>query len=407
MTLLICAILSQDLWDRIRADDPKAEAGRPERRLGPLVDRRGGTIEAARVGFDLGLDNPFSCGGFDLKTSFGSVLNKDIAGDLLGAALNHAKQELAGSSLVLACQMSPTLCDAMKHFRVTANEVLGMQLAECRAIEQKVAGESGALQARAAGSCLAQKQAAGLPLDEALADCRSREELRGLTNRPSAEIDLVREMVDAFGLRPEARQLLAELVDGTRLTAKGRRGDVKLRAIDACYERARSGYEERFLLALKSGSTEGLTPSSLPPVERRDLDLLRVMDEGPRRNAIASIAAAHALVDTARLTHEVRSLLEAAAAMADEPSLRDSLALQSERLGRELDRLRDESDVAGEAMVRRDRAMKASEEDRGAKVRHNTASIRSDAAAREQLEHTRPWGKFCVEPFCPAKEPRR
>jgi hypothetical protein len=398
---VLLVLCSQDLWEKLKQHESKQEPGRVEYRLGPAIDRSGGRIPAAKVDVDLSTDLDFACGRFDLKASFGSLVNKDMAGELLGAALDQLRDRLAGSAMVLACQMSPTLCDALKHFRVTANELLAQKFADCRAIEQQADGPTRTLRARALMACLAEKQRAGVPLDEALLACKSGDAVRGLDGKNGPEVDLVAQLAQAFGLGKESREIVTDLVDAPRLSATGRRGDVKLRSVDAAYERRREEAVTRFRKAVETGKPEGLAPKSLPPVTRADLDLLKSLDEESRRSVVASLARSYALVETAELVHEIEALLEAAAAMTDDPTLREQLARQGERIGRELRRLRDAAEISGAAMESQARALGAARQDRDEKLRRVSASWRSEQL--EKVESARMRFPACPDPLCPTK----
>src|SRR5438105_9079152 len=103
------------------------------RRLLPGVEMKDLKPMRASVQFDAGPD--FGCGSFDLKASFRSLFDKNLKEEFLGGALSAIQSELAGSALVLACYASPTVCDAIKHYRISANAMLGMELDGCRSLE--------------------------------------------------------------------------------------------------------------------------------------------------------------------------------------------------------------------------------------------------------------------------------
>ncbi len=397
ITALIC-LCSQDLWERMKEQQYDASRGRSEYRLGPSTDRRGGKVNAAKVDFDLATNLDFACGRFDLKASFGSLINKDIAGDLVGAALSELRDRLVGSGMVLACQMSPTLCDALKHFRVTANELLAQQFADCRAIEKEADGPTKTLRARALMACLVEKQRGGVPIDDALRDCKNREEVRGLDGKRSPEIDLIQQLGDAFKVSADARAILRDLLDAPKLGPNGQRGDVKLRAVDAAYEKERADAEARIRKGVESGKPDGVAPASLPPLTAADLDILRALDEEQRRNVIGVIAGAHALVALSSTVHEVQSLLEAAAAMADDPTLREAFERQSQRLERELRRLRDSSEIAGAALQTQAKVLTAVKESRDEKIRRASVPVRAKTMNRNGAVYP-----TCPEPICPTK----
>jgi hypothetical protein len=400
MLALLC-LASQDLWDRVKESHAETDRGRVEYRLGPAVSRGGGKVEAARVDFDFATNLDFACGRFDLKTSFGSVINKDIAGQMMGAALDQLRDKLAGSAMVLACQMSPTLCDVMKHFRVTANDLLGKVFEDCRSIEQEAGGATRPLKARALMACLAEKQAAGAALDDALAACKSANEVQGLAGERTREVDLLRELSQTFKLKPEAEAIVKDLLDAPKLGASGSKGNVKLRAVDAAYERARDEALVRLKKAVDSGDPKGAAPASLPALTQADLDMLKTLDEPSRRNVLAVLAGAHALVEISRTIHDVEALLEAAAALADDPSLREAFERQSARLDRELRRLREAGDIESGALHQQARALAAAREDRDEKIRKATGPARS-AQEMKRLESSMRF-PACPDTICPKK----
>src|SRR5437764_14213380 len=129
-SLLILALLStQDLIERDQA---------LRRRLPPGLEMK--DVKPMRSSLQLESGPDFGCGSFDLKTSFRSLFNKNLKEEFLGGALSAVQSELAGSALVLACYASPTVCDAIKHYRISANSMLGMELDGCRSLEQSLGG---------------------------------------------------------------------------------------------------------------------------------------------------------------------------------------------------------------------------------------------------------------------------
>ena len=183
-SLVLAAVLSaQDLIERDVA---------LRRKLPPGVEMKDLKPMRAAVQFDAGPD--FGCGSFDLKASFRSLFNKNIKEEFLGGALSAVQSELAGSAMVLACYASPTVCEAIKHYRISANSMLGMELDGCRSLEQALEGVQRQSQARAIKECLDEKARKGVPLDEAQKACRKSTDLRGLDGRPVKQIDLNRDL---------------------------------------------------------------------------------------------------------------------------------------------------------------------------------------------------------------------
>src|SRR6185295_1242668 len=180
---IVAVLAAQDLIERDLA---------LRRKLLPAVELRDVKPMRASVQFDAGPD--FGCSSFDVKASVKSLFSRNVREEFLGGALSAIQSELAGSALVLACYASPTVCDAIKHYRVTANSMLGMELDGCRSLEQAVEGVQRQSQARAIKECLDQKARQGVPLDEAQKACRKSTDLRGLDGRPVKQIDLLKDL---------------------------------------------------------------------------------------------------------------------------------------------------------------------------------------------------------------------
>ncbi|HEX7897733.1 MAG TPA: hypothetical protein VF950_08220, partial [Planctomycetota bacterium] len=108
MTALGLALMLQDLFERDRA---------LRRTLPPAPDLS--TARASRAAVEAEIRPDIGCGGFDVKASFRSLFDRNVREEFLGGALKTLERELAGSALVLACYASPTVCDAIKHYRAS------------------------------------------------------------------------------------------------------------------------------------------------------------------------------------------------------------------------------------------------------------------------------------------------
>src|SRR5213594_3831722 len=125
MTILLLLLLlsPQDALQRA-SKAPKSEfvarRDRLDLRLGPVLDPARCSITPGKVSVDLKIAPDFACGSFDLSAGYRSLFSKSVREEMLGALVDTARAELAGSAMVLACQMSPTLCDALKHYKIVA-----------------------------------------------------------------------------------------------------------------------------------------------------------------------------------------------------------------------------------------------------------------------------------------------
>src|SRR4051794_41837688 len=105
-------------------------------------------VTPTRAALQLDAGPDFGCGSFDLKASFRSLFTKNLKEEFLGGSLSAIQSELAGSALVLACYASPPVCDAIKHYRTSANAMLGVELGGCRSLGQSLEGGQREAQAR-------------------------------------------------------------------------------------------------------------------------------------------------------------------------------------------------------------------------------------------------------------------
>jgi hypothetical protein len=228
-TLILLLVASQDLLERHDERPIHTSPGRLDLHIGPAVDRTSG-LPPKQVGFSLDFAPDIGCGGFDLGASFKSMFNKNLKDELLGNIVSQARAQLAGSAMVLACQMSPTVCDAIKHYRVTAQEFLDTQLGMCQSIEKLAGGTDRQVRASAVKECLERKQAEGTAPDEAMKQCKDARDLRGLRGQRVQEIDLVSEITSALGLTGESGDLLGQYMNGVKMSTRKIGGEVKVRA---------------------------------------------------------------------------------------------------------------------------------------------------------------------------------
>ena len=88
------------------------------------------------VGYSI-ISGSKGCSGFDLASSFNSVLSEQIMADYLKSISSSA---MAAAPMLLLEYVSPTLADIVKHFNAMTNMRLGLRYAQCEDIE-KAAGE--------------------------------------------------------------------------------------------------------------------------------------------------------------------------------------------------------------------------------------------------------------------------
>ena len=93
-------------------------------------------VEEPEIGYSI-LSGSKGCSGFDLASSFNSVLSEQILADYLKGISSEA---MAAAPMLLLEYVSPTLADVIKHFNTMTNMRLGLRYAQCEDIEN-AAGE--------------------------------------------------------------------------------------------------------------------------------------------------------------------------------------------------------------------------------------------------------------------------
>lgn len=365
--LLVLLLAPQDLFEREKS---------LRRTLPPGLEFP--DLQPRRLGIELDASPDFACGSFDLKASFRSLFDRSVKEEFLGGALKAVQAELAGSALVLACYASPTVCDAIKHYRVSANALLGMELEGCRAVEESLEGVQRRSQARAIKECLDRKAREGAPLDQAQKECRRVSELRGLDGKPVREIDPVREL----GIDPA-------LVPPVRIGAGTFRAEARSAAVVEAYEARRKERHRAWDSAVRDPERAPLDP--LGPVSRAELRRIAAMEAGPREAAVRSVASTQALSDLVREAHEVERRLESAELVAA-PEVRAELERRRGQLRHEIQRLVEAFEMERRVNAAVSETQAAASAEVAAKAQERLASRRSAEAGQAAAEQMKPWG---------------
>ena len=367
-SLVLIALLSaQDLVERDMA---------LRRRLLPGVEMK--DVKPMRSSLRLETGPDFGCGSFDVKASVRSLFSRNVKEEFLGGALSAVQSELAGSALVLACYASPTVCDAIKHYRVTANAMLGMELDGCRSLEQSLEGVQRQSQARAIKECLDAKARQGVPLDEAQRACRRSTEFRGIDGRAVKEIDLHRDL----GL-PDT--LVAPLRIGPGTLAAESRGT----AVVEAYEAKRKERIRLWTEALASPSKAAA--QRLGPVSPAEVERMAAMEPARRETAVRSVAAAQALADLVGEAQAAERALESAELLAT-PEVRTELERRRTQLRNELARLTEMFEAERRVNAAIGEAQAAAAAEVAGKARERLASRRSEEMKQAAEEKLKPWG---------------
>lgn len=305
-----------------------------------IEDRR-----EARIGLEASFGSDFACGRFDLKANLKSLLTREAREDFLDTLIGAIESELLYNGLVLACEASPTACQAFQHFRVNANALLGIGYDRCQAVESGIRDGLQGAQARSIKDCLDEKEREGKTLDQALEACSRPQGMRGLGGGKVAVFDLGQELEKVLGLPAGEMRDLGTLLSQLRVRPDGVSGEVKAEAVLAEYARLEKAYREAWTrateaaarnpeAALDAETAAKLQPPDAPgplPVNVRDIAALPAAERAIYIRWLAGLAA---LQDLERRVQRIERYLAAATQVpqADEGTVR--------RMERELAALR-------------------------------------------------------------------
>jgi hypothetical protein len=199
----------------------------------------------AQLGLSTSLSSDFACGNFDLKASLRSLVTKEAGKEMGEALLGAVESELMYNALVLACETSPTACQAFQHFRVNANALLGVGYSRCQAIENGIQDGLQGARARSIKDCIDQKRQQGLAdPNDAMKACQNANQMSGLTGGTVASFDLGKELEKALNLPAGETQDLGRLLSGLRITPQGATGSIQAEGVLQEYARIQNEYAQ-------------------------------------------------------------------------------------------------------------------------------------------------------------------
>jgi hypothetical protein len=135
---------------------------------------------------------------------------------LIGAAISSAP-------LVLLCYVSPTLCDAYKHFKHLSSQILSLRSAECRAVEQAAMDTGTKMRRTQESRCIEERLADGLTGWQALDACQgsATTTVLNFSLQRVENLDLVNEALQRAGLSEEQQQLARAILGEIRFSGGG------------------------------------------------------------------------------------------------------------------------------------------------------------------------------------------
>src|SRR5256712_9041330 len=142
-----------------------------------------------------------------------------------------ASSAISAAPLVLMCYVSPTLCDAYKHFKSMASGLLQARAAECQAVEAAALDYGSRMAKKPELQCIQEKTAAGGPRSVAQDDCRAvgSTELVGFDFGKVSDINIVDDGLKQVGAADDTQRFANSILGdvGFRGSSSGRRHDFK------------------------------------------------------------------------------------------------------------------------------------------------------------------------------------
>jgi hypothetical protein len=230
---------------------------------------------------------------------------------------NLASSAISAAPLVLMCYLSPTLCDAYKHFKSMASGILQARAAECQAVEAAALDYGSRMGKKREVQCIEEKTAAGVPRYVAQDDCRGigSTELVGFDFGKVSDINIVDDGLKQVGADDDTQRFAKAVLGDVnfRGSSSGRRQEFKKLQPDGLEQEWGRLYQDygQGLTALvdqvKTGGTptvEELQKVSAPgvPITRSLLQQLSLISPSARTIAIQRIATALTL---ARLEYQL------------------------------------------------------------------------------------------------------
>jgi hypothetical protein len=276
---------------------------------------------SSRVGVSGTLDYDFACGRFDMRANLKNLLGKEVREEFLKDTIEGLLGELVHNTLVLVCETSPTVCQALQHYRISANAMLGMQYDWCQAVESAVDDAGRSTRAKAIKDCIEGKRAQGKSLDQARKECEHPDKIRGLDGRFVNEINVIEEIRRAFNLPKVEEDALAKLVSSLRYSPKGGEGEIRTTAAldrdrelveqyKGAWDRAIQSVSQR--RELTPEELAALSPDKASRVTAVEVSEIAAVSPGRREVVVRTIVSSAALFQLTLEIGKVVKLLDAA-----------------------------------------------------------------------------------------------
>ncbi len=309
------------------------------------------------VGYSI-ISGSKGCSGFDLASSFNSVLSEQIMADYLKGISSSA---MAAAPMLLLEYVSPTLADIIKHFNAMTNMRLGLRYAQCEDIE-KAAGEyMDKLRKKSEDECVKEKQSQGIDIDSALKACKEGKDpfaflknAEGIPLAQGGKIDILADIFKKINIPDDRKDFVKSVVGETTITSsqiENNKGEKSIYKVNDEFRTDTSGklfsLTEEYLNS-KTVSDDSLKELSLPnnPVTEEQVRDITLMPKAKQYIAVSKISSDIAYFKTiSQYRQAMDDLLEAMRAPGLDDVQRGVLERDYNYLKEKLERFKEEREI--------------------------------------------------------------
>ena len=309
------------------------------------------------VGYSI-LSGSKGCSGFDLASSFNSVLSEQILADYMKGISSEA---MAAAPMLLLEYVSPTLADIIKHFNAMTNMRLGLRYAQCEDIE-KAAGEyMDKLRKKSESECVKEKVGTGLDIDSALKACKENKDpfaflknAEGIPLAQGGKIDVLSDIFKKINIPDDRKNFVKSVVGETTITSSQIENNKGEKSIYKVNDDFRTETSDKFLSIVseymnsKTVSTDSLKDLSLHnnPVTEEQIKNIALMPKAKQYIAVSKLSSDIAYFKTiSQCRQAMDDLLEAMRAPGLDDVQRGVLEKDYNYLKEKLERFKEERQI--------------------------------------------------------------
>ena len=313
--------------------------------------------EAPGVGYSI-ISGSKGCSGFDLASSFNSVLSEQVLTDYIKGISSAA---MAAAPMLLLEYASPTLADIIKHFNAMTNMRLGLRYAQCEDIERAAGEYMDKLRKKSESECIKEKVAQGLDIDSAMKACKEGndpfsflKDAEGIPLIRGGKIDVLADIFKKINIPSDRKDFVKEVTGETTITSSQIESNKGEKSIYKVSEDFRSDASNKLFsivneyLSSKTISTDSLNSLSLPnnPVTEEQIRDIALMPKAKQYIAVSKIASDIAFFKTiSKYRQAMDDLLEAMRAPGLDDVQRGVLERDYNYLKEKLERFKEERQI--------------------------------------------------------------